>query len=190
MYFYFLYIIPMDKVNCILCGSTSTSKNWTDRKWEQRYRCNHCWRTFFAGQTYYSGTNFAEELYNTHYVYGIPVDLLAIYYGTTVRKINAILKREKDLRESRKLPYHLSPTVMFDPVTKKEFLPPYLEKYGKVPLRMKDGRAIHAGSLPKAKGFHIDPTPLYEQPAFNQDTTGYARDPQVSFPDNMKIGNV
>lgn len=179
----------MDKERCVLCGSTDTNKCWFDRKWQQRYRCHKCWRTFFSGQAYYSATTFAEELYNAHYVYGIATELLAVYYSITTRKVNSILKRERDLRESKRIPFHLSPTVMFDPVAKKEFLPPYLEKYGKAPLRMKDGRAIYAASLPSHKrGFDIDPTPLYNQPPFNTETTGFPKDPQVPFPIEMLKG--
>ena len=123
-------------------------------------------------------------------MYGIATELLAVYYGTTNRKVNSILKRERDLRESKKLPFHISPTVMFDPVQRREFLPPYLEKYGKVHLRMMDGRAIYAASLPShKKGFDIDPTPLYKQPPFNPETTGYPKDPQVPYPMQVLKGN-
>ena len=79
---------------------------------------------------------------------------------------------------------------MFDPSSKKEFLPPYLEQYGKVPLRMPDGRAIYAASLPGHNNeFHVDPTPLYKQPPFNNQATTCIKDPNVRFPEQMKKGN-
>lgn len=181
----------MNTEQCILCGSKSTRKSWTDRKWEQRYRCNDCWRTFFSGQAYYSGTEFAEQLYNAHYVYGIATELLAVYYGTTNRKVNAIIRWELRRRQLANQPYHLSSVKMYDPSSEKEFLPPYLEQYGKVPLRMPDGRAIYAASLPSHNnGFDVDPTLLHKQPPFNNQATTCIKDPNVRFPEQMKKGNL
>lgn len=181
----------MDTERCILCGSYSTRKRWVDRKWEQRYQCNDCWRTFFSGQAYYSGTEFAEQTYNSHYVYGVPIELLAVYYNTTPRKISSIIRWEVKRRQLANQPYHLSSVKMYDPSSKQEILPPYLEQYGKVPLRMPDGRAVYAASLPgHNNGFHIDPTALYRQPAFNNQTTSCVRDPRVPYPEHMKKGNL
>lgn len=180
----------MNTEQCILCGSTVTSKNWFDRKWQQRYRCHKCWRTFFSGQTYYSGSTFAEQLYNAHFVYGIDKELLAVYHNVTVRKINSIIRWELKRREAANQPYHLSPVKMFDPANWKEFLPTYLERYGKEPLRMPDGRAIHAASLPNyGKGFDVDPTALYKQPPFNNQTIGCPKDPQIPYQMEMLKGN-
>lgn len=129
-------------------------------------------------------------MYNAHYVYGIATELLAVYYNVTVRKINSIIRWELRRRQLANQPYHLSSVKMYDPRLDQEILPPYLEQYGKVPLRMPDGRAIYAASLPSHNnGFDIDPTLLHKQPPFNNQATTCIKDPNVRFPEHMKKGN-